>query len=137
MKTLVMTLAAAGAAATAAPAMAQYGYHDDSAHHRYAPASYGSGYGTSYGYAARPYAVSNYGTGTFWTGAYPTGGHYDYDPSPVHGFGHNVSRPATVYTPSYNTGDGSFGGYAPAYRTYRPAASSRGHRDSDHHVYGW
>lgn len=132
MKTFVMTLVAAGAAA-AAPAMAQYGYHDDSAHHRYAPATYSTG--TTYNYAARPYAVGTYGAG-----AYGTDGHYDYDPAPVHGLGHGVSRPATVYSPSYNTGYGAYGGYRPAYPTASPAyrpASSWSHSDSAHHVYGW
>lgn len=134
MKTLVMTFVAAGAAAGAAPAMAQYGYHDDSAHHRYAPASYGMTYGVS----ARPYAARSYGSLAGSGGHYDfAGDHFDYDPSPVHGMGrgtgYGLARPAVSYTPSYGGYGSGYGYSAPAYRP----ASTWGHSDADHHVYGW
>jgi hypothetical protein len=141
MKTLLMTLAAAGAAGGVTPALAQVGYYGGYAPANYAPANYAPAGHTPAGYTPAGYAA-NY--------AAPAGGHYDsggdhldYDPSPVHGAGAGLGRPAP-YTPAYGgyapsyAGYGAYGGYgaAPAYG--RPAACGTGYPSggfSSHHSY--
>ena len=136
MKALLMTLAA-GAAGCVTPALAQVGYRG-----AYAPAGYGTGYAADY---AADYAASY---------AAPAGGHYDfdgdhldYDPSPVHGAGAGLGRPA--FAPTHGTygtptGYGAVSGYDrfaapyayPAYPSHRrPMSCGTGYPGRSHASY--